>query len=162
MFYIKPVVLTQASIGLSHKMHCGGFTAVLSCVTVGFICTVSEKRSGPHLYECNMKGKMFWAGFRKPTFLFHRLLVLRADVVVNYVISVKKVLSGVDAVYINFVRYHNKIPYSQYVCNCWLSNNMYIHCVACLEIISIPQSIVISPSNWMLQSNFLCDCTISM
>lgn len=59
IFYIKPVVLTQASVGMSQKMHCGGITAVLSCVTVGFICTVSEKRSGTNLYECNVKGKMF-------------------------------------------------------------------------------------------------------
>lgn len=150
IFYIKPVVWTQASIWLSHKKHCGGITAVLSCVTVGFICTVSEKRSGPHLYECNMKGKMFWEEFIKPTFLFHRLLTLHTYVVINYVISVKKLLSGFNAVYFNFVRYHNTIPCSQHVCNCWRSNNMHIQCVACLETTSIPQSILISPSNWML------------
>jgi len=51
----------------------------------------------------------------QPTFLFHRLLVLRTYVVVNYMISVKKLLSDVDAVNINFI---NKIPYSQHVCNC--------------------------------------------
>ena len=90
IFCVKPVVLKQASVGLSHKMHCGSIIAVLSCVTVGFICTVSEKRSGPHLYEWNMKGKKFWAELTKPTFLFHRFLVLHTYVVVNYVIPVRK------------------------------------------------------------------------
>jgi hypothetical protein len=152
----------QASIGLSHKMHSGGITAALSCVTVGFICTVTEKRSGAHLHECKMKGKMFWAEFIKPTFLFHRFLVLRTYIVFNYVISMRKVLSGIDSVYINFVRYHNNIPYSQYIYNCWLSNNIHTQCIACLEIFSIPHSIVISPSNWMLRSNILYDCIKSM